>query len=135
MNLTAVIIASVFAVIGAGAFLFFLLGKNMFTASHAKNYYRASAGVYLSAVILLLVLSLTMAELPTAFIVIAEVMLIFVFAFSTYMLHRIIRQLDDIQKDINEGRVRSSEQVEREEAEFAERFADEKESEDNKDGN
>lgn len=135
MNLTAVIISSVFAVLGAGAFLFFLMGKNKFTASHARNYYRASAGVYLSAVILLFVLSLVMTGLPTEFIIIAEAMLAFVFVFSTYILHRIILQLDNIQKDINEGRVRSSEQVEREDAEFANRFADEKESEDSEEDN
>lgn len=135
MNLTAVVISAVFLVLGAAVFLFLLFGKSKLSASHAKNYYRASAGVYLSALILFLILSLTLEGLPTEFIVIAEIMVTIVFAFSTYLLYRIVMQLDSIQKDINDGKVRSSEQVAREEEEFEQRFKDEKESEDPEDGN
>jgi len=135
MNLTAVIISAVFLALGAGVFLFFLLGKSKLSASHAKNYYRASAGVYLSALILFLVLSLTLEGLPTEFIIIAEIMVTAVFGISTYLLYRIVMQLDSIQKDINDGKVRSSEQVAREEEEFEQRFKDKEESEDPEDGN
>ena len=135
MNLTAVIISAVFLALGAGVFLFLLLGKSKLSVSRAKNYYRASAGVYLSALILFLVLSLTLEGLPTEFIVIAEIMVTAVFGFSTYMLYRIAQQINEIQKDIEDGKVRPSEQVAREDAEFAARFKDEEESEDPEDGN
>ena len=127
MNLTAVIIASVFVVIALAAFVFFLIGKAAFIVKRTANYYKATSGVYLSATILLLVLSLTMAELPTEFIVIAEIMIAVVFVFSTYMLYRIVQQINEIQKDIEDGKVRSSEQVAREDAEFAARSKEESE--------
>ena len=127
MNITAVIIASVFVVVALAAFVFFLLGKAKFVVKRTANYYKATSGVYLSAAILLLVLSLTMAELPSTFIVIAEIMIAVVFVFSTYMLYRIVQQINEIQKDIEDGKVRSSEQVEREDAEFAARFKEESE--------
>ena len=127
MNLTAVIIASVFALIALAAFVFFLIGQAGFIVKRTANYYKATSGVYLSATALLLVLSLTMAELPTEFIVIAEIMIAVVFVFSTYMLYRIVQQINEIQKDIEDGKVRSSEQVEREDAEFAARFKEESE--------
>jgi hypothetical protein len=81
------------------------------------------------------VLSLTLEGLPTEFIIIAEIMVTAVFGFSTYLLYRIVMQLDSIQKDINDGKVRSSEQVAREEEEFEQRFKDKEESEDPEDGN
>ena len=127
MNLTAVIIASVFALIALAAFVFFLTGKAGFIVKRTANYYKATSGVYLSATILLLVLSLTMTELPTEFIVIAEIMIAVVFVFSTYMLYRIVQQINEIQKDIEDGKVRSSEQVAREDAEFAARSKEESE--------
>ena len=127
MNLTAVIIASVFALIDLAAFVFFLTGKAGFIVKRTANYYKATSGVYLSATILLLVLSLTMTELPTEFIVIAEIMIAVVFVFSTYMLYRIVQQINEIQKDIEDGKVRSSEQVAREDAEFAARSKEESE--------
>ena len=132
MNLVAVIIASVFVFIAAAAFVFFMLGKAKFVVKRTANYYKATAGVYLSAAILLLVLSLTLEALPTEFIVIAEIMIAAVYAFSTYMLYRIAQQINEIQKDIEDGKVRPSEQVAREDAEFAARFKDE-ESEDSQD--
>ena len=58
MNPAAVVISAVFAVLGIGVFLFFLFGRSELSSGRAKNYYRASAGVYLSALILFLVLSL-----------------------------------------------------------------------------
>ena len=118
MNPAAVVISAVFAVLGIGVFLFFLFGRSELSSGRAKNYYRASAGVYLSALILFLVLSLTLPGLPTEFIVIAEIMVTIVFGFSTYLLYRIVMQLDSIQKDIDAGKVRSSEQVAREEEAF-----------------
>ena len=127
MNITAVIIASVFVVVALAAFVFFLLGKAKFVVKRTANYYKATSGVYLSAAILLLVLSLTMAELPSTFIVIAEIMIAVVFVFSTYMLYRIAQQINEIQKDIEDGKVRSSEQVAREDAEFAARSKEESE--------
>ena len=135
MNPAAVVISAVFAVLGTGVFLFFLFGKSELSSSRAKNYYRASAGVYLSALILFLVLSLTLQGLPTEFIVIAEIMVTIVFGFSTYLLYRIVMQLESIQKDIDDGKVRSSEQVAREEEAFEQRFKDKEESEDPEDDN
>ncbi len=135
MNIAAVVIAAVFAVLGIGVFLFFLFGNSKLTSGQAKNYYRASAGVYLSALILFLILSLTLPELPTEFIIIAEVMVTLVFCFSTYMLYRIVMQLESIQKDIDDGKVRSSEQVAREDAEFEQRIKGKEESEDHEDDN
>ena len=129
MNPAAVVISAVFAVLGIGVFLFFLFGRSELSSGRAKNYYRASAGVYLSALILFLVLS------PTEFIVIAEIMVTIVFGFSTYLLYRIVMQLESIQKDIEDGKVRSSEQVAREEEEFEQRFKDKEESEDPEDDN
>ncbi len=128
MNLTAVIIASCFLAAGTAVFLFLLLGKNKLTQNRAKNYFRATAGVYLSALLLLFVLSLVMEGLPTEFIIIAEVMIATVFSFSTYILYRVVMQLDDIQKDIDAGKVRSAEQVAREDAEFEQRSEEDKES-------
>lgn len=128
MNLTAVIIASVFAVIAAAVFVFFMIGKAGFITKRTANYYKATSAVYLSAAALLLILSITLAELPTEFIVIAEIMIAFVFVFSTYMLYRIANQLGEIQKEIDEGRVRSSEQVAREDAEFAAGIEDKEDS-------
>ena len=135
MNLAAVVISAVFAVIGTGVFFFFLFGKSTLTAGRAKNFYRASAGVYLSALILFLILSLTLPGLPTEFIIIAEIMVTIVFGISTYLLYRIVAQLDSIQKEIDSGNVRSSEQVAREDAEFEQRFKDKEESEDPEDDN
>ena len=129
MNITAVIIASVFVVVALAAFVFFLLGKAKFVVKRTANYYKATSGVYLSAAILLLVLSLTMAELPSTFIVIAEIMIAVVFVFSTYMLYRIAQQINEIQKDIEDGKVRSSEQVAREDEEFARKLQDDEETE------
>ena len=128
MNLAAVIIASVFAVSAAAVFVFFMIGKADFITKRTANYYKATSAVYLSAAALLLILSITLAELPTEFIVIAEIMIAFVFVFSTYMLYRIANQLGEIQKEIDEGRVRSSEQVAREDAEFAAGIEDKEDS-------
>lgn len=128
MNLTAVIIASVFAVIAAAVFVFFMIGKADFIVKRTANYYKATSAVYLSAAALLLILSITLAELPTEFIVIAEIMIAFVFVFSTYMLYSIANKLGEIQKEIDEGRVRSSEQVAREDAEFAAGIEDKEDS-------
>ena len=128
MNLAAVIIASVFAVIAAAVFVFFMIGKADFITKRTANYYKATSAVYLSAAALLLILSITLAELPTEFIVIAEIMIAFVFVFSTYMLYRIANQLGEIQQEIDEGRVRSSEQVAREDAEFAAGIEDKEDS-------
>lgn len=87
MNMAAVITASVFLAFAIGVLIFLFVGKTSLSTSKIKNFYRASAGVYVSGALLILVFALVMKGLPVAFVVISDVTILFVFCFTVGLMY------------------------------------------------
>ena len=85
MNITAVITAACFTAVSVLFFLYLLFTKNPLFSGRFRNYYRAGSAVYISGTVLLLILSFVLKGVPTAFIVISELMIMTVFI-VTYIL-------------------------------------------------
>lgn len=85
MNTAAVITASCFTAFAAAILVYLFFTKNPLLSGKLRNYFRAGAAVYLSGTLLILVLSFALKGVPTAFIVISELMIMTVFI-VTYIL-------------------------------------------------
>ena len=85
MNTTAVITAGCFTAFAAIILVFLFFTKNPLLSGKLRNYFRAGTAVYLSGTLLILILSIALKGVPTAFIVISELMIMTVFI-VTYIL-------------------------------------------------
>ena len=85
MNTTAVITAGCFTAFAAIILVYLFFTKNPLLSGKLRNYFRAGTAVYLSGTLLILVLSFALKGVPTAFIVISELMIMTVFI-VTYIL-------------------------------------------------
>jgi amino acid permease len=85
MNTTAVITAGCFTAFAAIILVYLFFTKNPLLSGKLRNYFRAGTAVYLSGTLLILILSFALKGVPTAFIVISELMIMTVFI-VTYIL-------------------------------------------------
>ena len=93
MNIAAVITASVFVLISVAMLIYLLFGKGPLCTGSVRSFYRASCGVYISGNVLILVFTLIMKGLPTAFAVISDVTILAVFCFTTGLIYFLTRSI------------------------------------------
>ena len=70
MNMSAFIAALIFLFISIAALVFMFVGKAPFCTGKYRSFYRASCGVYISGVLLVLVFTLIMKRLPLVYVLI-----------------------------------------------------------------
>ena len=87
MNIAAVISASIFVILSVAALIFLFVGKNSFSSGKYKVFYRACCGVYVSGTLLVLLFSLIMKGLPVAFVIISDITITCVFAFTAGLIY------------------------------------------------
>ena len=93
MNISAVITASVFLLISVAALVFLFVGNTPFARGTYRKFYRASCGVYISGALLVLILTIVMKGLPVIFVVISDVTIMFVFAFTVGLIYFMTRSI------------------------------------------
>ena len=87
MNTASVITASVFVIMSLAVLIYLFIGKGYFSAGKYKGFYRACCGVYVSGTLLVLVFTLIMKGLPVTFVVISDVTISCVFAFTAGLIY------------------------------------------------
>lgn len=87
MNIAAVITASVFVLISVAILIYLFVGKGPLSTGTVKNFMRASCGVYISGTLMVLVFTLILKGLPTAFAVISDITITVVFCFTTGLIY------------------------------------------------
>ena len=93
MNISAVITASVFLLVSVAALVFLFVGNTPFARGTYRKFYRASCGVYISGALLVLILTIVMKGLPVIFVVISDVTIMFVFAFTVGLIYFMTRSI------------------------------------------
>ena len=93
MNISAVITASVFLLISVAALVFLFVGNTPFARGTYRKFYRASCGVYISGALLVLILTIVMKGLPVIFVVISDVTIMCVFAFTVGLIYFMTRSI------------------------------------------
>ena len=69
-----------------------------------RKYYIALAGVYLSATLLIWIISLINRSLPVVFVIVSGISISFVFCCSYFTVNRLMRNMDEIRKEIESKR-------------------------------
>ncbi len=80
--------------------LFFVIKSNVFTPQNFKKFFIATTAIYVSGTILVFAIVFAQPLLPWTFAVASEASIIFVYAFSMYMIHRMGRNLLAISEEI-----------------------------------
>ena len=93
MNTAAVITAACFTALSVAFLVFLFITKNPLLSGKFRNYDRAGAAVYISGTLVLLFLACVLKDLPTSFIVIAEVMIMTVFIVTYILIANLSRTL------------------------------------------
>ena len=73
MNMSAFIAALIFLLISIAALVFMFVGKAPFCSGKYRSFYRASCGVYISGVLLVLIFTLIMKKLPLVYVLISDI--------------------------------------------------------------
>ena len=100
MNTISVVIASVVSVIALIVLLILIFGNTPVKGHRFKGYFLASAGVYLSGTIMVLIFTLSMPLLPVTFVIISELTIAFVFIFTTVILFKMSNQIVELHQAI-----------------------------------
>lgn len=87
MITSSVIAALVFLLISILALVFLFVGKLPFCTGKYKSFYRASCGVYISGVLLVLVFALLMKTLPIAYVIISCLTITVVFCLTVGLIY------------------------------------------------
>lgn len=101
---TAFLFLSIFAIIYTLKFL-----KLADNRKHFRKYYVALAGVYFSAIFLVWLLSIIMAELPLLFVLISSISISSIFVFSSYTINQLTVNMDEIRKELQSKKVNKEE--------------------------
>ena len=81
----------------------------------ARKYAAATSFVYLSGTVLILIFAYVMPNLRTIFFVISELSILSVYIITMTAIIRITRQISDIMKDVESGKIKSIEDEEQDE--------------------
>lgn len=93
MNTASVITASVFSVLSIAVLIYLFAGKSEFAKGKYKGFYRACCGVFVSGTILVLVFTLIMKGLPVTFVLISDITISFVFAFTAGLIYFMTKKI------------------------------------------
>ena len=93
MNMSAFIAALIFLFISIAALVFMFVGKAPFCTGKYKSFYRASCGVYISGVLLVLVFTLIMKGLPLVYVLISDITVTVVFCFTVGLIYFMTRSI------------------------------------------
>lgn len=107
MNTSAVITAAVFFALSFAVLIYLFVGKSEFCKGKYRNFFRACCGVYVSGALLVFVFTLIMKGLPVAFVVISDITITCVFAFTVGLIFFMIKKL--VQMGDNGGSINEKE--------------------------
>ncbi|MBP5654017.1 MAG: hypothetical protein J6X33_00730 [Clostridiales bacterium] len=124
------IIAVTFNVIALAVLLFFIIYKMKSDLAKYKNYFVASSAVYLSGTVLITVIIFVAQKIPLMFAIFSEVMILFVFAVSLFVMYKSAKTIVELNAQAKAGKMRSAEQVKAEDEAFYGKDEEEGEEED-----
>lgn len=93
MNMSAFIAALIFLFISIAALVFMFVGKAPFCTGKYRSFYRASCGVYISGVLLVLIFTLIMKRLPLVYVLISDITVTVVFCFTVGLIYFMTRSI------------------------------------------
>ena len=93
MNIAAVITACIFLLVSIIALIFLFVGKLPFCTGKYRSFYRASCGVYISGVLLVLIFTLIMKRLPLVYVLISDITVTVVFCFTVGLIYFMTRSI------------------------------------------
>ena len=93
MNMSAFIAALIFLLISIAALVFMFVGNAPFCSGKYRSFYRASCGVYISGVLLVLIFTLIMKKLPLVYVLISDITVTVVFCFTVGLIYFMTRSI------------------------------------------
>jgi len=103
------VIAAIFSSLAFLLLMILILVKPKTLLPKVRKFLIATAAIYLSGTLLILVFALTMDKLPAIFVVISEVSIMFVFGISMFTIVRISKNVASIMRDVEEGKIKAIE--------------------------
>ena len=102
-----IIVPAVISGIAAALLLVLIFAKLPFISGVAKKYMIATAAVYLSGTLLLLILCIRMTQLPFVFVVISEISILSVFVITMISIMVITRNISKILAEVEQGKIKA----------------------------
>jgi hypothetical protein len=99
----ASIVALIFVVFSIAALLAIAFNGNGFFRSPFRKYQIASAAIYVSGTILILLLFLFVVELPMMFVFISEAVILSIFIFTVWIIDRLGKNMDAIRAEMEKN--------------------------------
>ena len=112
MNL---ILPSCFVLLSLVLSLVIVIFKPGIIPAQARKYAAATSFVYLSGTVLILIFAIVMPNLRMIFFVISELSILSVYIITMTAIIRITRQISDIMRDVEAGKIKRIEDEEQEE--------------------
>jgi|GEM_PF-3541825 len=111
------IIAAIFILVSLAALTFLLFDQKLITNKKYKPFFVASAVVWFTGTVFIGLIILKLREVPTAFALISELTVAFVFIVTFFVLRKTVITVDEIKKAADEGRIKAIEENEEEDKE------------------
>lgn len=103
------VIAASFSAAALIVLIILIIVKPKSLLPQVRKFLNATAAIYLSGTILILIFAVSMDKLPAVFVVISEVSILFVFGISVFTIVRISRNVASIMRDVEEGKIKAIE--------------------------